>query len=328
MISIIVPVYKVEAYLSRCIESILAQTFNDYELILIDDGSPDNCGNICDEYAQKDNRIHVIHKKNGGLSEARNSGLDWSFNHSESEWITFIDSDDWVHPEYLDILYKAINDNKCKISACMIAQVEEFTTPTAEISDYICELHCTERFFRIKKVNAIVSTGKLYYKKLFERVRFPVGKLHEDEFTTYKCLFQTDVIAYINIPLYFYYLNPCSITHSIWSPSKLDQLEGIFGSIRFCDKTKRKKVVVFQIRTLLSCAIDQYTIIVDKMIHNQNIYLARVRYYLRKGLFMGLKYRIDFFSKETIFSEVAFSRGITRRLYLFLYDLRVKKNMD
>ena len=106
-ISIIVPVYQVEEYLHRCIDSILKQTYPDFEVILIDDGSPDNCGNLCDEYAKKDTRIHVIHQMNGGLSVARNSGIDWAFANSSSKWLTFIDSDDWVHPQYLEVLLNA-----------------------------------------------------------------------------------------------------------------------------------------------------------------------------------------------------------------------------
>ena len=109
LISVIVPVYKVEEYLSRCVDSILSQTFEDFELILIDDGSPDNCGKICDEYTKKDNRVHVIHQENGGLSSARNAGIDWAFENSDSEWLTFIDSDDWVHIQYLDLLLSKFN---------------------------------------------------------------------------------------------------------------------------------------------------------------------------------------------------------------------------
>ena len=111
-ISVIVPVYKVEKYIHRCVDSILSQTFTDFELILVDDGSPDNCGKICDEYAEKDIRIHVIHQENGGLSAARNAGIDWVFANSDSEWITFIDSDDWVHPEYLERLLCLVLDRK------------------------------------------------------------------------------------------------------------------------------------------------------------------------------------------------------------------------
>ena len=106
-ISVIVPIYKVEQYLERCVDSILNQTFTDFELVLVDDGSPDNCGAICDEYAKKNERIVVIHKENGGLSDARNAGIEWALNNSGSEWITFIDSDDWVHIDYLEYLYNS-----------------------------------------------------------------------------------------------------------------------------------------------------------------------------------------------------------------------------
>ena len=118
VISVIVPVYNVEKYLHRCVDSILAQTFTDFELILVDDGSPDNCGKICDEYAEKDSRIHVIHKVNGGLSDARNAGIDWAFANSNSEWVTFIDSDDWVDKYYLEYLYNSILTHKTKLAVC------------------------------------------------------------------------------------------------------------------------------------------------------------------------------------------------------------------
>ena len=117
-ISVIVPVYKVEAFLSRCVESILAQTYRDFELILVDDGSPDNCGVLCDGYALRDSRVHVIHQENGGLSAARNTGIDWVFANSVSRWIAFVDSDDWVHPDFLKVLYETAEKTLCKLSVC------------------------------------------------------------------------------------------------------------------------------------------------------------------------------------------------------------------
>ena len=107
-ISVIVPVYKVEPYLRRCVDSILAQTFTDIEVILIDDGSPDGCPAICDEYVQQDNRVKVIHQENRGVSAARNAGLDWVFANSDSQWISFVDSDDWVHPQFLEYLHLSL----------------------------------------------------------------------------------------------------------------------------------------------------------------------------------------------------------------------------
>ena len=105
-ISVIVPVYKVEEFLSRCVDSILCQSYPDFEVILVDDGSPDRCGQMCEDYARQDSRIHVIHQENGGLSAARNSGIDWAFAHSDSRWLAFVDSDDWVHPDFLKVLYE------------------------------------------------------------------------------------------------------------------------------------------------------------------------------------------------------------------------------
>lgn len=104
-ISVIVPVYKVEKFLHRCVDSLLCQSFESFELILVDDGSPDHSGAICDTYAEKDPRIHVIHQKNGGLSAARNTGIDFVMANSNSHWLAFVDSDDWVHPDFLKRLY-------------------------------------------------------------------------------------------------------------------------------------------------------------------------------------------------------------------------------
>ena len=117
MISVVVPVYKVEHYLHRCVDSILNQSYSDFELILVDDGSPDNCGMICDEYAAKDARIHVIHQQNGGLSAARNTGIDWLCENSDSKWLTFIDSDDWIHKDYLKILLEQAIKSGSRVSA-------------------------------------------------------------------------------------------------------------------------------------------------------------------------------------------------------------------
>lgn len=123
-ISVIVPVYKVEPYLNRCVDSILRQTYQDFELILVDDGSPDRCGEICDGYARQDSRVHVIHKENGGLSDARNAGIDWVEANSDSRWLIFADSDDWVHPELLARLLDAATAFDLKISVCGYQETE------------------------------------------------------------------------------------------------------------------------------------------------------------------------------------------------------------
>ncbi len=212
-ISVIVPVYKVEAYLHRCVVSVLAQTFSDFELILIDDGSPDNCPAMCDEYAKQDPRVVVIHQKNSGLSAARNAGIDWAFVNSDSDWLTFIDSDDWVHLEYLERLYNAVVENNVAISVCGFERTEG-DEPTIKKEALTPALWTPEDFYVEHNVNAVIACGKLYRKELFKNIRYPVGKIHEDEFTTHKLLFQCERIAVIKAPLYAYYQNPSGIMGS------------------------------------------------------------------------------------------------------------------
>ena len=243
-ISVIVPVYNVEKYIHRCVDSILAQTFTDFELILVDDGSPDNCGIICDEYAEKDSRIHVIHKENGGLSSARNAGIDWAFENSNSEWITFIDSDDWIHTKYLEALYNAVKETELNLSVCGFERTEGENIDVDEES--LCPIIVnSEEFYCEKNVNAVVAWGKLYRKEDFRIIRYPKGKLHEDEFTTYKILFKYDEIAFIDSPLYFYYVNQSSIMKSNWSPKRLAAYDAILGQIDYFSSNKFEKAEIY-----------------------------------------------------------------------------------
>lgn len=226
-ISVIVPVYKVEAYLRRCVDSILRQRFSDFDLILVDDGSPDACGAICDDYGAKDSRVHVIHQENGGLSAARNAGIEWAFHHSDSQWITFVDSDDWVHEDYLGLLYKAASETGCPISACGFLRTQGEALPTASegygwmtAQDFYCG-------DAIPSGTAEIACCKLYSKPLFQNIRFPVGKLHEDEFTTYRLIFAADTVAYLPDQLYAYFQNAEGIMLSQWNPRRLHILEAI-----------------------------------------------------------------------------------------------------
>lgn len=225
-ISIIVPIYKVEPYLHRCIDSILAQTFADFDLVLVDDGSPDRCPQICDEYAAKDPRIHVIHQENGGLSAARNAGIDWVLSHSDSEWIGFIDSDDWIHPEMYEILYRLAIENNVKISICDLENrtgTEEDTFSDVTLSPV--KLFRGWEFFVSVLIPGVVAVNKLYHRTLFDTLRYPVGKLHEDEFLTYRLLGLADTVAYLPQPLYFYRYNEGSIMNSGFSLKRLHAIE-------------------------------------------------------------------------------------------------------
>lgn len=234
-ISVIVPVYKVEKYLKRCVDSILMQTFRDFELILVDDGSPDHCGEMCEEYAKKDKRITVLHRENGGLSAARNTGLDWIFANSISNYVTFIDSDDWVHPQYLEILLRVIESNKAAVSVGQFQRVNEYVTNNENKENNVPkeEVLEAEEFFLRHEWNFNYACGKLYCKEYFRNVRYPEGKNFEDTFTTYKVLFAGKTVAFIDYPLYYYFYNTAGISHSLWNPSELVIMEGMREQIRF-----------------------------------------------------------------------------------------------
>ena len=215
LISIVVPVYKVEKYLKKCVDSILNQSYTDIEVILVDDGSPDDCGKICDEYTEKDKRVKVIHKENGGLSDARNIGLE----NASGDYILFIDSDDWIHEDMVDILYRNLKANDTDMSMCMFKYV--FEESEEEVFD---ECHCTEqvevlssedilrRYYSEDRVPYVVAWNKLYKKDLFKEIRYPKGKIHEDEFTSYRLIHQSDKIAVIYSALYYYLQRAGSIT--------------------------------------------------------------------------------------------------------------------
>lgn len=279
-ISVIVPVYRVEKFLHRCVDSILCQTFRDFELILVDDGSPDSCGRICDAYAARDSRIHVIHQQNGGLSAARNTGIDWVMAHSHSHWLVFVDSDDWVHRRYLQQLYAAAEQTCCKISACgflrtegaPLPEEEDFSIQAMSADDYYCgEVH--------EGVTA-VAWNKLYHRSLFRNLRYPIGKLHEDEFTTYKALYQAGKIGVTPARLYAYYQNPEGIMRSEWNPRRMHVLEAFEQQIAFAREQGNDR--------LLSAAVLKYIFgLHDHLGKAAKVYRKELRRKMRTALKLG-----------------------------------------
>ena len=181
-ISIIVPVYKVEKYLNECIDSILAQTFTDFELILVDDGSPDNCPALCDAAAEKDSRVRVIHQQNKGLSGARNAGIDVA----RGNWLSFIDSDDTVEKTFCEKLYRAATESGAELAACnmLFLEVDGSLSGYQEhpLRDEV--ISQDEAFHRIRLAPLIQAATRLHRRELFETLRFPMGKNYEDAFTT------------------------------------------------------------------------------------------------------------------------------------------------
>ena len=286
-ISVIVPVYKVEKYIHRCVDSILAQTFTDFELILVDDGSPDNCGAICDEYVAKDSRIHVIHQQNGGLSAARNAGIDWVFANSDSEWIYFADSDDWIHPKSLEVLMDGakqtgleviIGGYECTQGENPIVDEVRLSATVWNIEPYFCE----------QNVNAVVAWGKLYRRKCFESIRYPVGKIHEDEFITYRILFQFEKIAVIDQPLYAYFQNAEGIMGVRWNPKRLQAVEAFQERVDYFLERDNRNMYVHSIKTLCANLILHLKSIRQSSEDEYKMYYLRVQKRLQRTI---IRYR-------------------------------------
>ena len=202
LLSIIVPVYKVENYLPKCIDSILAQTFTDFELILVEDGSPDDCPALCDATAEKDARVRVIHQKNGGLSAARNAGLDAA----RGAWIGFVDSDDYIAPEMYEVLYKAVQSTGADLALCDYAEVDEAGTPCPQMHVSLSggELTGQELLKRASGLMVQLAWNKLYRRAIFTQLRYPEGKLNEDLFLIPEVCLQIQKAVVVPKALYYY----------------------------------------------------------------------------------------------------------------------------
>ena len=203
LISVIVPVYKVEPYLRKCIDSIIAQTYRSLEIILVDDGSPDMCGSICDEYARIDPRIRVIHKRNGGLSDARNVGID----DSKGGLLTFVDSDDWIAGDMIELLYKNLISFEACISSCGCFSVFPNEVKSSWLSGEITTFSGVEAVYNAFDKDSKISVmawGKLYRKHVFKGVRYPVGRLFEDMFVIGDVLYNSKCVVSELSAKYYY----------------------------------------------------------------------------------------------------------------------------
>ena len=225
-ISIIVPVYNVEKYLHQCVDSIISQTYTNTEIILVDDGSPDNCGKICDEYAQKDNRIKVIHKPNGGLSEARNFGIEVA----TGDWLMFIDSDDYIENNMIEKLYNIAVQEDAQIALCGVVSFDE----THEwVSDFLRVEPGIFRGIDILKQDCIstpfiIPCNKIFKKTIFDDIRFYVGRIHEDEMIAPYFLDKCKKLVAIKDLMYHYRQLPSSISHTI-DAKRLDWIFSLYN---------------------------------------------------------------------------------------------------
>ena len=230
-ISVIIPVYNAEPYLRECLDSVCGQTFQNLEIILIDDGSKDNGGSICDEYAARDPRIRVIHQENQGISAARNTGLDLA----TGDLIGFMDSDDRIDPDMFQLLYDNLMATGADISTCAIhgranyegVSPEPFLRSREEAMLAVLEDRTLD----------VTVWNKLYKKELFSNIRFPVGRCYEDRYIIMDLLEQIHRMVSVNVPKYYYISRPGSITNRVYNSSWEDR---IFMTKRTLDFAKEK----------------------------------------------------------------------------------------
>ena len=276
MVSIIVPVYNSEKYLRKCVDSILAQTFTDFELFLVNDGSTDDSPGICDDYASRDPRIRVIHQVNQGQSVARNNAI----GRMSGEWVLFCDSDDWIHPESLERLYNAAVENDTKIS---IAGYQETAGEDPEIlpEQLKVELWNPKDFYIQHYIHATLPVMKLIHRDCLGDLRFPVGKYIDDEYIVYRILFTQERLAVIPAPFYAYFVNTASLTKRPWNPGRLDAWQAFEEQIVFFEALGDKELIYRRYREYLENALANYE---GAREAEQTPEIRKVRKYMKKHI--------------------------------------------
>lgn len=239
LISVIVPVYGVEEYLDKCVESIVNQTYKNLEILLVDDGSPDNCPQMCDEWAKKDSRIKVVHKENGGLSSARNAGLD----NCTGEYVGFIDSDDWIDLKFFETLYNNLVEDDADISVVgvwkvyethMKSQTEKFTRRSFTGEETL------KNFLYMRNNLAGGVTDKIFKIELFDGVRFPLGLTAEDRYVHAVIYSKINKLAFDPVPMYYYLTRENSICTSDLNPHTFDRIEIVKMTCEYLDSINYK----------------------------------------------------------------------------------------
>lgn len=223
LITVIIPVYNVEKYIENCVDSILNQTYRNLEILLVDDGSTDNSGVICDAYAAKDHRVVVVHKENGGLSDARNAALDMA----KGAYITLVDSDDYVTKDYVAYMYSLLQEYNADISACELKKIysdgEELDI-CQEHPELLTASEALEHLLYQRKV-APCAVCKLYKREIFEEIRYPKGMHYEDLATIYKVLHKCRKVVLGKEQKYYYYQRSNSIMNDTFNPKKMHRIQ-------------------------------------------------------------------------------------------------------
>lgn len=237
-ISVIIPIYNVEKYLEKCIDSVLAQTYRNIEIILVDDGSTDKCADICDSYLKKDSRVKVIHKVNGGLSSARNAGLDIA----EGDFISFVDSDDFIEKEMLEKLYEALMEADADMAVCNFRWIDTNGARIAKQSKIVIHDGILDESAYWRKVYEpngscyVVAWNKLYRRSIWEKLRYPEGKINEDEYVLHEILRVCNKVSCISYVGYNYIIREDSIMASKMKRANFDVLDAWFLRIFYFEK--------------------------------------------------------------------------------------------
>lgn len=233
LISVIVPVYNTQLYVGRCLETLINQSYNQLEIILVDDGSTDNSRVICEKYQAKDRRIKVVTKENGGASTARNLGIELA----QGEYICFVDSDDFVDFNYIKLLYEMCIENNCLCSICGFEGTMNDKVDLINYQQYeqykLTYIEALSPRDPKWSVESIIPVSKLYHRSLFEGVRFPEGKIHEDEATIYKLIYNAKEVMVTRAMMYHYYNGNESVCRSSFTRKRLDSLEALHGRYLF-----------------------------------------------------------------------------------------------
>lgn len=281
-ISVIIPVYNVEKYLDKCIMSVINQSYKNLEIIIVDDGSTDNSRVLCDKYAKIDNRIKVFHKKNGGLSDARNFGL----KHATGEFIAFLDSDDWIDEKLYTTLYSNLHMYNADISICKYKKVyneNEKLNGENTNGKYKIEvignisaleklhLHCDEN-----RVQMIVAWNKLYKKELLDGELFPRGKIHEDELLIPQLLYKANKIVYINKELIYYRQRENSIMNKNFNIERLDYLYALNNRNMFFKSKRLFNLYELGRKCELNVNIEFYYKVKNSLIKNKTYELKKI----------------------------------------------------
>lgn len=234
LISVIIPIYKVELYLNRCIQSIVDQTYSNLEIILVDDGSPDKCPVICDEWEKKDHRIKVLHKENGGLSDARNEGMQIM----TGDYVSFIDSDDWISCDMYEKMLNKIKQQKADICECQFQKTSgNIKNDIQQQIDNVNVLNKKEALKAVveEKINPVVW-NKIYRRDIVEGLFFEKGKCNEDEFWTYKAVDRAEKIIQIEDVCYYYFYREDSIINETYKIQRLDALDARYQRMKYLKK--------------------------------------------------------------------------------------------